>query len=54
MRMLHCADKITGHTFGPEMEDYTVGLKAKRSRFKDFEKNSGMVLKMNASTGNID
>lgn len=54
MRMLHCADEIAGHAFGPEMEDYTAGLKTKRSRFKDFEKNSGMVLKMNASTGNID
>lgn len=53
-RMLHCADEIAGQAFGSEMEGYTAGLKAKRSRFKDFEKNSGMVLKMNASTGNID
>ena len=54
IRLLHCADEIAGHSLGPEMENYVAGLKAKRSGFKDFEKHSGMVLKMNASTGNID
>ncbi len=54
IRMLHCADEIAGHALGSEMESYVAGLKAKRSGFKDFERHSGMVLKMNASTGNID
>ncbi|MDE6365217.1 MAG: hypothetical protein K2L86_13315 [Lachnospiraceae bacterium] len=54
IRMLHCADEIAGHSLGAEMETYAAGLRAKRSGFKDFERHSGMVLKMNASTGNID
>lgn len=41
IRLLHCADKIAGHSLGPEMENYVAGLKAKRSGFKDFEKHSG-------------
>lgn len=54
MRMLHCADAIIKNNYGPEMEDYVSALKSNRSSFRDFEKNSGMVLKMNASTGSMD
>ena len=36
------------------MGDFISSLKKKRSQFQSFEKNSGMVLKMNASGGNID
>lgn len=53
-RMLRCADDIIKHDYGPEMGDYVSTLRSERGSFKDFEKNSGMVLKMNASTGNID
>lgn len=54
MRMIHCADGIMKHRYGPGMEDYVTALKTKRDRFKDFERNSGMVLKMNASTGSAN
>lgn len=54
MRLIHCADNITKLNYGLEMEDYVSLLKGQRESFKDFEKNSGMVLKMNASTGSID
>lgn len=54
MRMIHCADDIIKHNYGSEMQDYIATLKSERGSFKDFEKCSGMVLKMNASTGNID
>ena len=53
MRLIHCADSIGKLNYGSEMEDYVSALKAKRDSFRDFEKNSGMVLKMNASSGSI-
>ncbi|MDE6620995.1 MAG: hypothetical protein K2K74_11020, partial [Lachnospiraceae bacterium] len=54
MRMIHCADNIAKHECGSEMNDYIVALKTERGSFDDFERHSGMVLKMNASTGSID
>lgn len=54
IRMIHCTDDIIKHNYGPEMQGYIATLKSERGNFKDFEKHSGMVLKMNASTGNID
>ena len=51
MRMLVCADAIAELGLGAEFEDYTNTLKKNREQFKSFEKNSGMVLKLNASTG---
>lgn len=54
MRMLHCADAILKRNYGGEMQKYTAALKEKRGRFKDFERNSGMVLNMNASNGSIE
>ncbi|MDE7478215.1 MAG: hypothetical protein K2M91_09750, partial [Lachnospiraceae bacterium] len=54
MRMIHCADDMMKHNYGSEMEDYITVLKSERGSFKDFEKNSGMVLKMNASTGSLE
>lgn len=54
MRMIRCADEIIKVNYGTEMQEYVSKLKAKRGRFKDFEKHSGMVLKMNASTGSLD
>lgn len=54
MRMLHCADDIIKQKHGSGMEDYISTLEAERGSFQDFEKHSGMVLKMNAATGSID
>jgi len=54
MRMIHCVDDITKYEYSPQMKDFVVALKTERGSFDDFEKNSGMVLKMNASTGSID
>ncbi len=54
MRMVNCADSIINQTYSEEMGDFISSLKKKRSQFQSFEKNSGMVLKMNASGGNID
>lgn len=54
LRMLHCADLILGLGYGGEMEDYKLGLQEKRSSLRGFEKNSGMVLRLNASTGSIE
>lgn len=54
MRMLHCGDDIIKQKHGSGMEDYISTLKAERGSFHDFEKHSGMVLKMNAATGSID
>lgn len=54
MRMLHCADDIIKQNYGSGMEDYSSTLKSERGSFQDFEKHSGMVLKMNAATGSID
>lgn len=54
IRMIHCADDMMKHQYGSEMEDYISKLKSERDSFTVFEKNSGMVLKMNASTGSID
>ncbi len=54
LRMIHCADAVTKHSYGPEMEDYVAVLKAERGSFREFEKHSGMVLRMNASTGSLD
>lgn len=54
MRLIHCSDDIIKQNYGSEMEDYVSTLRSERGSFQDFERNSGMVLKMNASTGNID
>lgn len=54
IRMIHCADEIIKCNDGSGMNDYISTLRSERGSFRDFEKNSGMVLKMNASTGNID
>lgn len=51
MRMLRCADGIIGMSLGEDMQDYVSALKSKRDDFRAFERSSGMVLKMNASTG---
>ncbi|MDE7322116.1 MAG: hypothetical protein K2N73_05195 [Lachnospiraceae bacterium] len=53
MRMIHCADDIIKLNYRSEMQEYVTNLKKKKDRFRDFEKNSGMVLKMNAATGSI-
>lgn len=54
MRLIHCSDDIIKQNYSSEMEDYISTLRAERGSFQEFEKHSGMVLKMNASTGNID
>lgn len=54
MRMIHCADDIAKRDYGSEMKDYIAALQSERGRFKDFEKNAGMVLKMNTTTGSVD
>ena len=53
LRMIHCADGILKQNYDSAMEDYIAALREKRGRYRDFEKNSGMVLKMNASSGSI-
>lgn len=53
MRMIHCVDDITKYEYSAGMKDFIVALKTERGSFDDFEKNSGMVLKMNASTGSL-
>ncbi|MFG6346811.1 MAG: hypothetical protein K1W35_24860 [Lachnospiraceae bacterium] len=53
MRMIRCADDMIKLDYGTEMQGYVTGLKEKKSKFRDFEKNSGMVLKMNSATGSI-
>ncbi|MBD5469883.1 MAG: hypothetical protein HDR19_01835 [Lachnospiraceae bacterium] len=53
MRMLECADGIIALGLGSEFTEYTDTLKKKRERFKSFEKNSGMVLKLNSATGSV-
>ncbi len=52
MRMLECADGIAGLGLGAAFSQYLDGLKAKRAQFKSLEKSAGMVLKLNAATGN--
>lgn len=54
LRMIHCVDAIIKIPTGPAMEDYVSALKSERRHFRDFEKHSGMVMKMNASTGSVD
>lgn len=54
LRLVHCADDIMKQNYGSEMQDYISTLKSERESFRDFERNSGMVLKMNASTGSMD
>ncbi|MCM1184135.1 MAG: hypothetical protein NC337_12255 [Roseburia sp.] len=54
MRMINCADGIVRRGYGAEMEDYLGDLRRRRDCFSAFEKHSGMVMKMNAATGNVD
>ncbi len=54
MRMIKCAEHIVQHGYGEELEDCMAALKKRRDKFKAFEKGSGIVMKMNSSTGNID
>ncbi len=54
MRMLEGADRIVKLDYGDKMSDYVSMLKDRQSKFKGFDRNSKMVLKMNSSTGSID
>lgn len=54
MRMIKCADGIIKIGYGAELSAFQSTLKENRDKFRDFEKNSSMVLKMNASTGSLD
>lgn len=51
MRMIECADGILELGLGVEFADYIDALKKSREQFKSFEKNSGMVLRLNSATG---
>ena len=53
MRMIHCADDMIKLNYGAEMQEYVTTLREKKDRFRDFEKHSGMVLKMNSATGSL-
>lgn len=53
MRMLECADGIIALGLGLEFTEYADALKKKRAQFKSFEKNAGMVLRLNSATGSV-
>lgn len=54
IRMINCADSIVQHGYGAELEGCVSDLRKRCDSFKSFAKHSGMVMKMNASTGNVD
>ncbi len=54
MRMKRCADAVINTDCGDDMSDYMELLRDKRDCLKGLEHHSGMVLKMNTSSGNID
>ncbi len=54
IRMIKCADEILKCEYESDMDEYIKSLQIKRNKFKPFEKNSGMVMKMNSASGNID
>ncbi len=53
MRMMKCADGIIAAEYGSDMNDYISLLKERRAKLKAMERSSGMVMKLNSSTGNI-
>ena len=54
MRMIKCADSILKMGYSAELGEYTTSLQENRKKFKDFDKNSRMVLMMNVSAGSMD
>lgn len=54
MRMIKCAEGIVQHGYGEELAGRIDDLRRRREKFRTFEKGSGIVMKMNSSTGNID
>jgi hypothetical protein len=53
MRMASCRDELMALDYGGSMEEYIGLLQKSRDKFKGFDKNSKMVLQMNASVGSL-
>jgi hypothetical protein len=53
MRLLKCRDSIIAIGYDSTMDGCTKVLRENKSKFKGFEKNSNMVMQMNASSGNM-
>jgi DNA mismatch repair ATPase MutS len=51
--LLKCRDEICATCFDSDMDSYTNLLKESQSKFKGFDKNSNMVLRMNSSVGSL-
>lgn len=51
IRIVGCADAVTGLALGTEFDKYTASLREKKDKLKKLEKNSKMALKLNSVTG---